>query len=471
MKPVVSSLVALAIAIAPLSVMAKPTPHAKTTHAKVVKRKVEKGHKAEKIAEKGEKADKCDKGQRSSMVRTVKAGKKDGVLVKNVVHHAHDVDVSGAGHGEPKVEKGVLVAASMRTPVAQGKTNAKPPAKATEMPKLPSPNAGKPSKGGAEKGARKPAEKKVDLDDSSGKPARDEDNAELVARIRGRQTASSSEDDSTDEGRKSGTSGARERNAKNEKTDKNEKAAKTASNTTTPKQPPCTKEPVEIIRGPEVERFELTRCDGSIAPLAAERLSILIRPGGAPRPTAPIAELAKKPGPELAKGVRRVDPRLIARIQAVVDHFSKPGAPAKLSVISGYRPASVGSMHSSGRAIDFRVEGARNEDVVTFCKTLPDTGCGFYPNSSFVHIDVRDPGAGHVSWIDASGPGETPRYVPVWPPPTPAERHLHRASATERTLEELAAEGEKLLRARRPLDRESMPEPVDEHPAEAEGER
>lgn len=470
MKPVVSSLVALAIAIAPLSVMAKPTHHAKAAHAKTVKHKVEKGQKAEKLAEKGEKADKadkCDKGEKSSMVRVVKAGKKDGALIKNVSHHAHNVDVSGGGHGEPKVEKGVLVAASMKTPISHGKANAKAPVKASEMPKLPSPNAGKPSKGGAEKGARKPAEKKVDVDDNSGEPTRDEDNAELVARIRGRQNASSSEgkDDATDEGRKSGASGTRDKN------EKHEKAAKNASHTTTPKQPPCTKDPVEVIRGPEVERFELTKCDGSVAPLAVEHLSILIRPGGAPRPTAPLAELAKKPGPELAKGIRRVDPRLIDRIQAVVDHFSKPGAPAKLSVISGYRPASVGSMHSSGRAIDFRVEGARNEDVVTFCKTLPDTGCGFYPNSSFVHIDVRDSGAGHVSWIDASGPGETPRYVPVWPPPSAAERHLHRASATERSLEELAAEGEKLLRARRPLDRESMPEAVDEHPAEADGER
>ena len=450
MKPVVSSLVALAIAIAPLSVMAKPTHHGKGAHAKVVKHKVDKGDKGD-IADKSDKSEKSDK---APIVR-VKAGKKDGTIVKNVVHHAHGVDVSGAGHGEPKVEKGVLVAASLKTPIANGKGEAKAPSKSSEMPKLPSPNAGKPGKGGAEKGARKPAAKKSDaVDDNSGEPTRDEDNAELVARIGGRKSAVSSEGkDSTDEEAPSGPSGA------------HEKAAKNGSRTT---KAPCTKEPVEVIRGPEIERFELTKCDGSLAPYAIEHLSIMIRPGGAARPTAPVAELAKKPGPELAHGIRRVDPRLVDRIQSVVDHFSKPGSPAKLFVISGYRPASVGSMHSSGRAIDFRVEGVRNEDVVTFCKTLPDTGCGFYPNSSFVHIDVRDAGAGHVSWIDASGPGETPRYVPVWPPPPAAERHLHRASATQRSLEELAEEGARILRAKRPLDRESMPEPVDEHPAEAE---
>jgi hypothetical protein len=30
---------------------------------------------------------------------------------------------------------------------------------------------------------------------------------------------------------------------------------------------------------------------------------------------------------------------------------------------------------------------------------------------------VREPGTGHVSWIDASGPGEAARYVTAWPPP------------------------------------------------------
>ena len=49
-------------------------------------------------------------------------------------------------------------------------------------------------------------------------------------------------------------------------------------------------------------------------------------------------------------------------------------------------------MHSTGRAMDFRIDGVKNEDVVAFCKTINDTGCGFYPNSSFVHMDVREAG-------------------------------------------------------------------------------
>jgi hypothetical protein len=63
------------------------------------------------------------------------------------------------------------------------------------------------------------------------------------------------------------------------------------------------------------------------------------------------------------------------------------------------------------------VAGVSSEELVAFCKTLPDTGCGYYPNSSFVHLDVRGSGVGSVTWIDASGPGQAPHYVPTWPPP------------------------------------------------------
>ena len=83
--------------------------------------------------------------------------------------------------------------------------------------------------------------------------------------------------------------------------------------------------------------------------------------------------------------------------------------------MSGYRPRSSGSYHQSGRALDFRIEGVTNEALVAFCKTMPDTGCGYYPNSLFVHMDARDVGAGHVAWIDVSKPGEAPKYVSAWP--------------------------------------------------------
>jgi hypothetical protein len=103
--------------------------------------------------------------------------------------------------------------------------------------------------------------------------------------------------------------------------------------------------------------------------------------------------------------------------------------------------------------MDFRIEGVKNEDVVAFCKTLDDTGCGYYPNSSFVHVDVRDPGAGHVAWIDASGPGEAPRYVASWPPPADAD--VHKDKDARQMIEDLLAT----------LEKELPPVQKDEHPA------
>jgi hypothetical protein len=184
-----------------------------------------------------------------------------------------------------------------------------------------------------------------------------------------------------------------------------------------PPKPPCLKTPIAITRGIEEDRFSLAKCDGSVAPEAVEHLSILARAGDAAKPAQPVAQLAKVPGADVAPGIRRLDPRLVERLQLVVDRFVKNPQTQKLHVISGYRPTSAGSFHATARALDFRVDGIANEELVAFCKTLGDTGCGYYPNSSFIHMDVREPGTGHVAWIDASGPGEAPRYVPTWPPP------------------------------------------------------
>ncbi len=321
------------------------------------------------------------------------------------VHHAQGVDLGG-GHEEPKVVRGVVA-----MPAGSHDKDPKPAIQRVAMktpvaPALPAPSPA------AGKAAKRSSEAPSPASAAPTAPAEGDDMADLVARIRG----------------KKGDPAETKRPAK-----------------------VCIKEPVEIVRGPEMDRVSLTTCEGAVAPLAVEHLSIAVRPGSVPRPTMPLAELAKKGGRELAQGIRRIDERLPVRLQAIVDHFSKPGSPAKISVVSGYRPMSVGSLHSSGRALDFRVEGVKNEEVVTFCKTLVDTGCGFYPNSSFVHLDVRDAGIGHVHWIDASGPGESPRYVPNWPPPQRAPVEVETASAK--------------------LEREMQSEPRDEHPAETSDEQ
>ena len=41
-----------------------------------------------------------------------------------------------------------------------------------------------------------------------------------------------------------------------------------------------------------------------------------------------------------------------------------------------------------------------------YLRTLSDVGVGYYPNSSFVHLDVRDT---NTYWVDYAGPGEAPR--------------------------------------------------------------
>ena len=204
---------------------------------------------------------------------------------------------------------------------------------------------------------------------------------------------------------------------------------------------PCFHDPITIMRGTEEDRFTLTRCDGTATHEGVDRLSVLARPDAIPRP---------KHGP-LPAGVRRIDARLAERLQQVADHFAGHASHAvTIHVVSGYRPNSVGSYHSTAQAIDFRIDGVQNERLVDFCKTLPDTGCGYYPNSSFVHLDVRAAGTGHVSWIDASGPGETAHYVASWPAP-PAPNY----STEEKKGEETYVE--KLARILPPL-------PIDEHP-------
>jgi Bacterial protein of unknown function (DUF882) len=212
-------------------------------------------------------------------------------------------------------------------------------------------------------------------------------------------------------------------------------------------KPPCMHEGVEFVRGQEAETFSLTRCDGSVAPLALEKLSILARPESAPLPKS-VDDLAKVKGPNLAAGIRRMDPGLALRIQTITEHFAKNG-PVKVAVVSGYRPMSSGSYHATAQAMDLRVEGVANEAVVEFCKTLVDTGCGYYPNSSFVHVDVRQPGTGHVSWIDASGPGEAPHYVASWPLPPDSE--VKSAEKLENPIDKLDPELPQL--------------PTDDHPA------
>lgn len=101
-------------------------------------------------------------------------------------------------------------------------------------------------------------------------------------------------------------------------------------------------------------------------------------------------------------------PRLVRLLARVSDHFG--GRP--IEIVSGVRPAGGytrrESRHTAGEAMDLRIRGVANTDLRDFCKTFEHVGVGFYPNSLFVHLDVRRDSA---YWVDLSRPGDAPEYA------------------------------------------------------------
>ena len=103
----------------------------------------------------------------------------------------------------------------------------------------------------------------------------------------------------------------------------------------------------------------------------------------------------------------QMNPRILVLLAKVSDTFGG----RTLRVVSGYRRTSYSaeSKHPMGRACDFHVLGVPNTALRDFVRTLDNVGVGYYPNSTFVHLDARDHDA---YWIDYAGPGERPRYNP-----------------------------------------------------------
>ncbi|MEQ8455582.1 MAG: LysM peptidoglycan-binding domain-containing protein [Sandaracinaceae bacterium] len=118
---------------------------------------------------------------------------------------------------------------------------------------------------------------------------------------------------------------------------------------------------------------------------------------------------------QLARLMRRHDddaaelphPRLALLLAAISDEFGG----REIRLVSGRREAGgytrESSRHTEGRATDIQVRGVPRRTLWNYCRTLQHTGCGFYPRSTFVHVDVRGQNA---QWVDWSRPGARPRY-------------------------------------------------------------
>ncbi len=105
--------------------------------------------------------------------------------------------------------------------------------------------------------------------------------------------------------------------------------------------------------------------------------------------------------------VRDPNPRLALLLARLSDAFG--GRP--ITVVSGWRAARgytrATSRHTQGRAADIKIQGVGNRTLWETCRRLGGVGCGYYPRSTFVHVDAR---LARTQWVDWSRPGSRPRY-------------------------------------------------------------
>jgi len=169
--------------------------------------------------------------------------------------------------------------------------------------------------------------------------------------------------------------------------------------------------------GNESDQITLQDCNGVAPADAIDRLSVIARLPGSPRPSLPLPWVPDGTAQfdrEWVEGVHLLHPRLLGLVQRIGTAF--PRKP--VTVYSGYRrDRRASSPHVRGRALDISVRGVTSESLYAFCRTLPATGCGYYPNQPFVHVDVRDESRGSASWVDISLPGQPSVYTDVWPIP------------------------------------------------------
>jgi uncharacterized protein YcbK (DUF882 family) len=143
-------------------------------------------------------------------------------------------------------------------------------------------------------------------------------------------------------------------------------------------------------------------------PASQESLSVrLFDKRGKPDPKA-RARLGRFLRDRESNETKPPNTRLMRVLADLADHFNG----RTIVVLSAFRSDEAGngsSRHMTGEAIDLRIEGVPNELLRDYCLTLSKVGVGYYPRSSFLHIDVRSKA---VYWVDWSRPGEPPLYLP-----------------------------------------------------------
>jgi LysM repeat protein len=197
---------------------------------------------------------------------------------------------------------------------------------------------------------------------------------------------------------------------------------------------PARKGYVEIITHTKRWRGLVLDSKGRIRPTARKSINSLLD--------------ASEPRPKIPDGLIR----LMVRVS---DTF---GGRA-LRVVSGYRTTSYfrDSRHRTSEAVDFSVVGVPNAAVRDYLVTLGKVGVGYYPNSSFLHLDVRTK---YTYWVDYAGPGEAPRKTVNRPAaePTHHDDRAEEEAESGGSQEGAPDEGEGTLPATPPISATSPDE-------------
>jgi peptidase M15-like protein len=95
---------------------------------------------------------------------------------------------------------------------------------------------------------------------------------------------------------------------------------------------------------------------------------------------------------------------LAERLEQLVVKTAYHFGGARVMVVSGWREHA--GRHSTGDALDFKLEGVPAAQLAAYLRGLPRVGVGIYthPRTQYVHLDVREPS---YHWLDGSPPGVT----------------------------------------------------------------